>query len=505
MLFTQSSSTKFGVILFTRIIAAIISILFIPVYVKIIGAESYGLVAFYGTLAGSLAMLDLGLGTAISRQVSVLATKTDSRKSTADLVFSIEIIYWLLAIFSGVLVVLLSSPIAEHWIKAKELSTTTISRAVMLMGVIFACAFPSGIYSGVMNSLNLQLPNAYISIVASLLKAIGVILVLKYVSPTIECYFIWQIAISLLITVFMRAYTWHYLKKGALALKAGVSLSQLKSIWKFAAGMTGITLISFFLAQADKIIVSKYVTLDYVGYYGLAFTMSGIITQIIAPLQPIIFPKFAALAAEGKEKELIVLYHKSCRWVSIIVLPTGITLILFARQILLLWTHNLILTNKTAPILQLCAAGTICNCLMWVPFWFMLAKGITKFTIYQNILASFILVPLLFWWVGKYGALGASFVWLTVNAGYALISIPIYHTLYLKGELKNWYLKDTLYPLFIVLAIAGIFKYLQISYLPNIQLMQLAALLVSACILYAILVPGIRNFLFEKYKLLKAK
>ncbi|MEP6595696.1 MAG: hypothetical protein ABJA71_07100, partial [Ginsengibacter sp.] len=74
-----------------------------------------------------------------------------------------------------------------------------------------------------------------------------------------------------------------------------------------------------------------------------------------------------------------------------------------------------------------------------------------------------------------------------------------------KGELKNWYLKDTLYPLFIVLAIAGIFKYLQISYLPNIQLMQLAALLVSACIVYAMLVPGIRNFLFEKYKLLKAK
>lgn len=498
---TKSSSTKFSIILFSRVIATIISIVFVPIYVKLIGVESYGLVAFYSTLAGSLAILDMGLGTAISRQVSVLATQPNSKKKTVDLVLSVEIIYWILAAMAGVIVILLASPIAHYWIKAKDLSIHTISTSVMLMGGIFVCSFPASIYTGVLNSLNLQLPNAYISIVASLLKAAGVIMVLKYISSSIECYFIWQMAISFFITIIMRGFTWQVLKKESLKNKARFSVTQLQTIGKFAAGITGISLITFFLAQIDKIVVSKYVTLDFVGYYGLAFTVAGAITQVIAPLNPILFPKFAALAAQNKQEELVSLYHKSCRWISVIVLPIGFTIILFAPQILLLWTHNLVLTTNTAPILQVCAAGTICNCLMWIPYWYMLAKGITRFTIYQNMIAAVILVPLLFWWVGKYGALGASFVWLTVNAGYVLLTIPVFHSLYLKGELKYWYTKDTLYPLLIVSLLAGIFKYLQIQYLPEIKLIQLAALLITAGFCYILLMPELRKFLIGKYKL----
>ena len=500
----QSSSSKFGIILLSRVLATIIGIIFVPIYVKIIGAESYGLVAFYGTLAGSLAILDMGLSTAISRQVSVLAIRSNAQKETSDLVFSVEIIYWGVGILAGILIILLAHYLALHWINAKELPKQTITSAIMLMGGIFACSFPASIYNGVMNSLNLQLPNAFISIIASLMKALGVILALKYISSSIECYFIWQILVSLLITVTMRIYCWRVINKNTLS-SPKFSVQQLKTIWKFAAGMTGISLITFFLSQIDKIIVSKFVNLDYVGYYGLAFTVAGAITQVISPLNPILFPKFTALVAQNKQPELINLYHKSCRLINIIILPIGFTLILFAHEILLLWTKNPVLAKNTAPILQVCAAGTIFNCMMWIPYWYMLANGLTKFTIYQNILASLILVPLLFWWVAKFGALGASFVWLTVNAGYVLISIPIFHALYLKGELKNWYFKDTLYPLLLVMVIAALFKYIQVFYFPNIELIPLGILFLMACILYSFCLPEIRTILITRYKLLQRK
>lgn len=504
MLSNHSTRTKFGVILISKIIAAIIGILFVPIYVKTIGVESYGLVAFYGTLAGSLAILDMGLSTAISRQVSILTAIPTKDNQTADLVFSVEIIYWIVALLAGIIIVALALPIAKDWVKAKDLPIKTIAIAVMLMGGIFAFSFPSSIYTGVMNSLNYQLPNAYISIISSITKAIGVIFVLKYVSPTIECYFIWQIILSLFTTLFMRFYTWRILKRDTIKrIKAKFSKTQLKTIWRFAAGMSGISLVTFFLTQIDKIVVSKFVTLDYVGYYGLAFSVASIITQVIAPLNPILFPKFTALVAQNLQYELVLLYHKSCRLISIIILPIGFTLIFFAHPILFLWTHNIVLTDNTAPILQVCAAGTICNCLIWIPYWYMLAKGITKFTIYQNIIASAILVPLLFWWVGKYGALGASFVWLIVNLGYVFITIPIFHTIYLKGELKKWYVNDTLYPLVLVTIIAGSFKYIQLIYFPNIQLITLGALLFIAFLIYALFLPETRNILIDKYKSLK--
>lgn len=492
-------SQKFSIILFSRIWTALISFLFVPIYVKIIGAESYGLVAFFGTLSGSLAILDLGLSTAISRQVAIFLTQPDKEKESKDLIFSVEIIYWLMALAVGLLVVLLAQTIALYWIKTKDLPVATVQKAVMLMGAVFAVQFPASIYNGVLIGSDRQIANALAALIFTTLKAVGVIAVLKLVSPTIESYFIWQVLITLISTYCLRFLVWNNFK--ITLEKAQFSVFQLKTIWRFAAGMTGISLVTFFLSQIDKIVVSKFVLLEFVGYYNLAFLVSSCITQVISPMQPIIFPKFTALVVGDKQTELLALYHKSSRWIAIIIFPIGFTLILFAKEILFLWTKNSTLTDNTAPIVQVVAAGTICNCLMWVPYWYMLAKGVTKFTIYQNIIASIILVPLLFWWTGEYGALGASFVWLTVNSGYILISMPIFHRLYMKGELKNWFKNDIGVPLVSAAVIALGAKYFQLQMLSNLNILPLF-LVFSCCLLfYALTIPELRTAFF----ILKAK
>ena len=326
----------------------------------------------------------------------------------------------------------------------------------MLMGVMFAFQWPMSMYNGALIGLNKQIANAVIAVILSILKALGVIIVLKYVSSTVETYFIWQTIVTLVFTVILGQITRFSLPKTGTGMR--FSVKELKTIWKFSAGVTGISLITFFLTQIDKIVVSKMVLLEFVGYYTLAFSLSSLLTQIISPLQPVVFPKFSALAAKGDQDGLMKLYHKSCRWVSIIVLPIGLGMIFFAKEILLIWTHNPVLAEHTAPVMQVFAAGTICNCLMWIPYFYMLAKGITKFTIYQNLIAAIILVPLLFWWTREYGILGASFVWLAVNTGYVLISVPIIHSLYIKGELIKWYRDDFIIILLLALAIVVVIK-----------------------------------------------
>ena len=133
--------------LFSRIVTALVGIVFVPIYVKMIGAESYGLVAFYGTLAGALVVLDLGLSTAISRQVAILKTRKGSEKEMNDLVFSVEIIYWIIAICVGLLIIALANLIAVYWVNAKDLPVHIIRNTVMLMGAVFAFQFPASIYS----------------------------------------------------------------------------------------------------------------------------------------------------------------------------------------------------------------------------------------------------------------------------------------------------------------------------------------------------------------------
>jgi O-antigen/teichoic acid export membrane protein len=486
----QSSFAKASVTLFSRIITALVGIIFVPVYVRLIGAESYGLVAFFSTLIGSLAILDLGLSMAISRQVAILRVQEGKVKEMKDLVYSVAVIYWAIAITIGLVIIALARPISIYWVNAKDLPVPVIEKAVILMGIVFAFQFPSSIYNGVMAGLEKQVPNAIITVLFTLLKAIGVILVLKFVSATIGTYFIWQAITTLLFTLALHLFVWKgfSVNKG----KAVFSKLQLKTIWRFAVGMTGISAVTFFISQIDKIVVSKMVLLEFVGYYNLAFMVSGVMNQLVSPLQPVIFPKFAALVAQHKQAELIRVYHKSCRWIAIIIFPIGFTLLVFAKEILLLWTRDPVLTKYTAPILQVCAAGTICNCMMWVPYFFMLAKGITRFIIYQNLIASVILVPLLFWWTGKYGAIGASFVWLSINAGYVLITLPVFHKLYLKGEMWKWIKNDIGLPCIAAgLLVAGA-KYFQIQTQPDINRTTFGAMLIILLIIYILIIPEIR-------------
>ncbi|MFL5763455.1 MAG: oligosaccharide flippase family protein [Bacteroidia bacterium] len=487
----QSSISKVSITLFGRIITAVVGIIFVPIYVKLIGAESYGLVAFYATLASALAVLDLGLSTAISRQVAILQVQQGKEKEMKDLVLSVEIIYWCIGILVGVLIVLLAHPIAVYWVKAEKLPVADIEKAVMLMGCVFAFQFPSSIYNGVMTGLEKQVANAVINVIFTLLKAVGVIAALKFIAPTIECYFTWQVVIIFGLTLALRIFVWK--KLSASREKASFSVEQLRTIWRFAAGMTGISMITFFITEFDKIVISKMVLLEYVGYYNLAFLLAGGINQLISPMQPVIFPRLSALVAQSREADLVALYHKSARWIAIIVFPIGFTMIAFADDILLLWTHNPQLTANTAPILRVCAAGTICNCMMWTPYFYMLAKGNTTFTIYQNIIASVILVPLLFILARYYGALGASFVWLIVNAGYVLISIPVFHMKFLRGELLNWYRNDISRAFLFAFILTAAVKIFRVECIAVINIPLLAGILLFALAVYVLAMPDLRE------------
>jgi O-antigen/teichoic acid export membrane protein len=460
------------------------------VYVKLIGVESYGLVAFYGTLAGSLVLLDLGLSTSVSRQLARMRVDGSKIHSQADLLYSVEIIYWITALSAGLFVVLLAQPIAAFWVQSNTLSIPVIKKAVIIMGILIAFQFPTSVYNGALTGLEKQELYALINILFSTLKAIGVIIALKFVSATVETYFIWQVVVTLLFTLLFRYYAWHSLS--AHKVRRTFSKKQLKSIWRFAAGMTGISLVTFFLTQVDKIVVSKYVTLDFVGYYNLAFMLAGSISQFISPFQPIVFPKFSQLIATGKSEELAELYHKSCRWVSVIVFPIGFGLIFFAKNILWLWTQNEILTLNTAPILQVFVIGTLCNSMLVIPYYYMLAKGITKFPLYQNTIAAIILTPTLFWLTSKYGAFGASFVWVTINASALIISIPLIHNLYFKGQLKKWYINDLITPLIYALSITLIAKYIINEFEIHITRVSLGITFIICVILYMILLPELR-------------
>jgi len=499
----KSSHFKIGVTLLSQVWTAVIGIIVTPVYIRLIGVESFGLVAFYTSLSAALIILDLGLSTAISRQLSIMSADGSSLTDKRDLLFSIERVYWAIAIVLGVLIISLSYPIAAYWVKSRELPVTIIRNTVILMGVAFSFQWPNSIYIGSLTGLQQQSKTAIVNITYTTMRVVIMLIALKFISATIECFFIVQTGITVIQSILFRTITWRQLHLANH--RPHFSHLQLNKIKRFAAGITGISIVSFALTQIDKLVVSKMVLLEYVGYYNLAFVLANVMVTIVSPMQTVFFPKFSALAAADRQNELSELFYTTSRWIAIIVIPIATLFIVFGEQILLLWTHNPILTEQTAPILRFAALGTVFNTLMWGPYFYMLARGITRFTIYQNIIASLILTPLLFWWTARYGAVGASLVWVVTNFGYVIISLPLFYHYYFKGSLMHWYINNLIKPAALAVPLVLLTKLLLDNADFHYTIFSFGLVVLPGTVLYGLLTREIRNFVAGLYvKMVKA-
>jgi len=74
-----------------------------------------------------------------------------------------------------------------------------------------------------------------------------------------------------------------------------------------------------------------------------------------------------------------------------------------------------------------------------------LAHGWTSLTIKVNSVARY-LDPSILWVVPDYGAIGAAWVWVTLNAGYILFDIHFMHRRLLSTEKWRWYSQDVVTP-----------------------------------------------------------
>ena len=432
---------------------ALMSFIFIPLYIKFTGIESWGLIGIFLTLQAMSSILDLGMSNTLNREMARLSALKDREQEMRNLVRTLEMLYWSIAAFVGITIVSLSPVIAHHWIKASQLSPKTIEQAFLLMGLAIALQMPVGFYSGGLMGLQRQVLLNAINIVTNTLRGIGAVLLLWLVSPTIQAYFLWQIVVSIINILFVAMFL-----KRRLSFGGNTAVFQkqlLKGVWRFAAGMSGIAILGVILTQMDKVILSRMLPLETFGYYTLASTVAMSLGYLISSVFYSVYPMFTQSASIDDQDGLKRLYHKSCQFMSVVILPVAIVTALFSYEIILLWTRNLVTAEKTHLLVSILICGTAINGLMNLPYALQLAFGWTKLSFFKSIIAVILLVPLIIYMTMRYGAVGAASVWLVLNMGMFLFEIPIMHRRLLRKEKWRWYLQDVCLPLAVCIFVAG--------------------------------------------------
>lgn len=448
----RTVSGNLAVNLAARVWMAALQLLFTPVYVALLGPESYGLIGLYGSIVVALGFLDQALSPVLTRELARASSRPGGEPEMRDLLRTLEAITIACGIAIGAAVFLLAPVIAGDWLKYRALGPDKVEAAVRLMGLCLACQWPSLLYTGGYVGLNRQQALNRTRVIGMTVQWAGAALVLWAIAPRIELFFSWQAASFALLSAMLAAGLWRRLPGAGRRPRFDAGI--LSRLWRFSLGTFAIGMTSSALTQADKLIVASTVPLERFAQYSLCFMIAALVSSFVAgPAVASLFPHFTGLHAERKDAALAAEYHRWTQMLMVVILPVCGALATFPEAVLGLWLGAASpMVDGAARLMPWIALGAAFNTVMLLPFCLQMASGWTRLSLGKNLVAIAVIVPVLVTLVPRLGPIVGAWCWFALNLGYYLIEVPLMHRRLLRGELAAWWIRDTLVPGAVALA-----------------------------------------------------
>lgn len=417
----------------TRIWGLFSVFLFIPIYIKYLGIESYAVIGFYALLLGIVSFADAGMSSAVTKEFS----KQSPINEKYSVLKIIEKNYILVCLIISFSVLFLSDAIASHWLKSDGINIIDLSLYVKLIGIGVSLQLLSSVYFGGLFGINKQFEANTIQFLWSFSKSALVVLLLIFVKPSLTLFLFWQIFCNLVYVLVLRFYLIKSIMFEAKGLVLSLVMNKLpKDIVQYIGGMTVIAVIASVNSQIDKIMASIYLSLKVFGYYSIASNFAQILVVMASPLAMSVFPLFSRFSSATCENKTDLVYKKSSFLMHLVLIPIFLCLYIYAPELIVLWVGNAIDAiwfDKIIYVMRLLLVGSFFLGLQFLPYYLLLSKGKTSYTIYQGLAQILIGVPLLLLFAKKFGIVGLGLVWVIINFGALLFLNIIVFKKYLHG------------------------------------------------------------------------
>jgi O-antigen/teichoic acid export membrane protein len=436
------------------------AVAFVPFYIKFMGIEAYGVVGLFATIQTLSTLLDLGLSSALGRELAQSAGEPPERRR--DLIRTLEAIYWPIGGVLAIAIALAAGPLAAHWVHERTLPEATIATAGRILALTLFLQWPSSLYGGGLLGIGQHPLYNALTALAATVRGAGAVLVLWLVSPTLTAFLTWQVIAAAFQTLVLGPALWRQVR--AAHHRPTISRSELRRVWRFAAGLSAISIVTLALTNADRVLLSRILPLDAFGYYTLAWVVAGSLYAVSGPVHATVYPKLCAAVIGDRDAERS-LYHLASETMAVLIAPLAATVVFFAPELLRAWTGNAAIAAQTETLVRWLIVGTALNALVTVPYALQLAHGWTGLTLKNNAIALATLVPLIWLLVPSYGAVAAAWSWVVLNGCYLLITVGMMHARLLQGEHAAWLRDDVARPVAVAFATVAVL-WVASAYLP---------------------------------------
>lgn len=478
--------------------------LFVPIYLRLLGIEAYGLVGFYSTLLAVMSFADMGLTATLNRELARLSARDGALQQMRDLLRSFESIYLAISATLAIGLWTLAPWIAERWLTTVALRPAETALAIRLLGFSIVLQLPTSLYLGGLMGLERQVRAAYLQVGLGALRGVGTVVVLWWIAPTIVAFAWWQLITNAIGLLAIRGSLWRALSPTAQLPRSRFSRASVAGSWRYAAGMAGMAALTVLQTQVDRLALSKMVTLEKFAYYSLAGALASVPILIGGAIAGAVFPRLTALVAAGDRAGTVRLYHRFTGTMSALAFPVAVTLAAYSDIALYAWTGSRTVAAQGALVTRLLLAGQLMQVVMSGPYYLDLAYGRTRLTLYFALGSVAVVVPLLLVLIPRFGIAGAGLAWLAMNVAILPAYAYLIHKQRLPGQIRAWIAHSVALPLFATVPVALLGRWLMpepTSRLAAIgQISVVCTLSIAACVAT---VPGLTREALRRLRMLR--
>jgi O-antigen/teichoic acid export membrane protein len=434
---------------------------FVPFYIELLGFENYSIISFTLVIAGLVTFLDAGLTPTLSREFA-RADKSISEKQQS--LSTLENIYILISVFVITLIFLSSDFIGAKWINSQSINPQKIALFVKLMGVEIGFQMLFRFYLGGLFGLEYQVTANILQIAWGMLRN-GLIIIPLYFNPSLDLFFIWQALSTIVFTLLIRIILYKFISsKGSQKINFKIEKSVILSIKKFALGMLLISLIAALNTQLDKLILSKLLSIDNLGYYTLAVSLASGLLLVVSPISISILPRFTSLYSSGNFEEVKKLYTFTYTLTVIMLSSIAANLIFYPTYLIWIWTGNISIAENIGSILPIIGFSYTMLSMTVLPYNIAIANGYTFLNNSLGLLSLLITIPGYYFSIKNNGMIGAAWLFCIVQTINTIIYIYFINKKYLNIDFKSLYAKMFILPMLCSILLTYLFSLIPVNF-----------------------------------------
>jgi O-antigen/teichoic acid export membrane protein len=378
--------------------------LFLPFYIKILGFQSYSIIAYPLIIVGVASILDTVFTSTLSRELSRKDTFIDHKIKIFD---SIENIY-IYSIICVSIILYISIPfLVINFIKSSSFSSSEISLFFRYFLFDFSFSLIIRFYFGAILGLKKQVIANKLLVFWGFMKN-GIVIFVIYFFPSLLFFYSWQAIISFVFLIAFRIilnrelYGVNFVNK----LSWGLNFDILRPLFKFSLGIFFIAFVSIVSTMLDRIYISRFFDAEVLGNYTLAISICTVVYIMTKPISVAILPVFTEFVTTENHVELNKLFSLILRAVIAITFSVSLSVFFYAEDILFFWLHDIALAKSSGIFLKILVVGYSISSLQHLYYDVVIANGITKINNYIGIATLLAVFPSYYFGAQFLGTIG---------------------------------------------------------------------------------------------------